>query len=185
MRIVLLRHPRPKVRPGLCYGRTDLPEGATAGAEIATALRTTPRVAIVAASPATRCRRLAERLAARDGVPLALDPRLAELDFGIWEGRAWAALPRAETDPWAEDPMRRAPPGGERFADLLDRVGAALAGLPDGAGVVAHAGPIRAARMLLEGASFEAVFAAPVPYAAPVLIGQAAEATGDGDAWPG
>jgi alpha-ribazole phosphatase len=34
--------------------------------------------------------------------------------------------------------------------------------------VICHAGPIRAARMILTGASFASVFAEPVPYAAPL-----------------
>ncbi len=170
---VFLRHPRPQVAPGTCYGRLDLAEGETAGAEIAAALRQLPPVTAVVASPARRCRRLAERIAARDGVALSLDPRLWELDFGRWEGRPWAEIPRRESDPWAADPWRRAPPSGERFADLFARVREALADLPDGATVVAHAGPIRAARMILAAESFEIAFARPVPYATPLRIGGA------------
>ncbi|GMG81057.1 hypothetical protein LNKW23_02690 [Paralimibaculum aggregatum] len=184
---VFLRHPRPAVAPGTCYGRLDLPEGPRASVEIAAALRAAPAVSAVVASPALRCRRLAERLAARDGVALSLDPRLRELDFGAWEGRPWAEIPRAESDPWAADPFRLAPPGGERFADLLARVHAALAELPPGAAVVCHAGPIRAARMLLEGVGFAAAFAAPVPHAAPLPIGPGAPSRdtpdGEGAAW--
>lgn len=178
--MILLRHPRPRVAPGLCYGRLDVPAGPRAAAEIAAALRAAPTAARVVASPAARCRLLAERLAARDGAPLALDPRLGELDFGDWEGRRWDDIPRAESDPWAQDPMHVAPPGGERFADLLARVGAALEAAGPGAALVTHAGPIRAARMLLEGACFDAVFAAPVPYATPLVLGGDAE---EEDAW--
>ncbi len=168
-----LRHPRPRVAPGTCYGRLDLAEGETAGAEIAAALRALGPVAAVVASPARRCRRLAERIAARDGVALRLDERLLELDFGRWEGLPWAEIPRRESDPWAADPWRRAPPGGEPFAALHARVGAALADLPAGAAVVAHAGPIRAARMILAAESFDVAFARPVPYATPLRIGAA------------
>lgn len=185
--LVFLRHPRPAVRPGLCYGRLDLPEGPGAGVEIAAALRATPPVSIVLASPALRCRRLAERLSARDGVALALDPRLAELDFGAWEGRPWETLPRAESDPWAEDPWHRAPPGGERFADLSARVAVALAEAPPGAALVCHAGPIRAARMLLGAESFPDAFARPVPYATPLAIrraGAPADESPEETPWP-
>lgn len=182
MRRLFLRHPRPRVAPGTCYGRLDLPEGGTAGAEISAALAATPPVAAVIASPAARCRRLAERLAARDCVPLGIDPRLAELDFGAWEGRRWDTIPRAESDPWTADPWRVAPPGGERFADLHARVGAALAEAADAAALVTHAGPIRAARMILAGESFEAAFARPVPYAEPLAIGAETE---QDTRWPG
>lgn len=168
--MIFLRHPRPEAPPGLCYGRTDLAPGPGAAAEIARALELTPTVSQVLASPARRCRGLAEALAARDGVALELDDRLRELDFGAWEGRRWWDIPRAESDPWASDPWRRAPPGGETFAALHARVAAVLAETGPGAVLISHAGPIRAARMILTGATFEAVFAEAVPYAVPMRL---------------
>lgn len=168
--MIFLRHPRPEAPPGLCYGRTDLAPGAGAQAEIAGALALTPPVARVVASPARRCRDLAEALAARDAVELCFDERLRELDFGAWEGRRWWDIPRRESDPWAADPWRLAPPGGESFAALYARVRAVLAELSPGTAIVSHAGPIRAARMVLTGSSFEAAFAEPVPHATPIRL---------------
>ena len=168
--MIFLRHPRPEAPPGLCYGRTDLAPGPGAAAEIARALELTPRVAGVLASPARRCRGLAEALAARDAVAPTLDERLWELDFGGWEGRRWWDIPRAESDPWAEDPWTVAPPGGEAFAALHTRVAAVLAEAGPGIAIVTHAGPVRAARMVLTGATFETVFAEPVPYATPIRM---------------
>jgi alpha-ribazole phosphatase len=167
--------------PGLCYGRLDLGLGPGAGAEIARACALAPRARRIVTSPAARARALAEALAERDGLKPEPDPRLRELDFGAWEGRPWAEIDRAESDPWAEDPEHRAPPGGERFADLRARVTAALAGLSPGTLVVTHAGPVRAARMLAEGLSFAAVFAEPVPHAKPIAI----PALGEAATWPG
>lgn len=170
--MIFLRHPRVDAAPGLCYGRLDVVAGPGEAAEIARALGITPEGRRVVASPARRCRGLAEALAARDGVALELDARLGELDFGAWEGRRWDDIDRRESDPWAANPVAVAPPGGETFAALMERVGAALGELGPGDLVVAHAGPIRAARMILEGASFAEVFAAPVPHAEPVRIGE-------------
>ncbi|MEM6354398.1 MAG: histidine phosphatase family protein [Pseudomonadota bacterium] len=166
----MLRHPRPMAPEGLCYGRLDLVPGAAAPTEIAHALVATPAAGAVFSSPARRALVLAEALAARDGLPLRSDERLLELDFGTWEGRLWSEIDRAESDHWAEDPAHRAPPGGERFVDLLERVADILGEVPPGAVIVSHAGPIRAARMLLERQSFDAVFAAPVPYATPFAM---------------
>ena len=168
--MIFLRHPRVAAAPGLCYGRMDLDAGAGAAAEIARALELAPPVAAVIASPARRCRGLAEAVAARDGVALALDARLRELDFGAWEGRRWWDIPRPESDPWAADPWRRAPPGGETFAALHARVAAVLAEAGPETALVTHAGPIRAARMILTGAAFETVFAEPVAYATPIRL---------------
>ncbi len=166
--MIFLRHPRPAVAPGTCYGRMDLDIGPGAANEIAAALVATPAVTRVIASPALRCSDLAEALARRDGVALNRDSRLVEMDFGAWEGVAWDAIDRTQSDLWADDPWTIAPPGGESFQAVHARVEAALTGVRTGTALVSHAGPIRAARMILTGASFEAVFAEPVPHATPI-----------------
>ncbi len=170
--MIFLRHPKPDVPAGLCYGRTDLDIGPDGAAEIAQALETTPRVVRVIASPALRCRKLAEELARRDGVALSFDRRLWELDFGDWEGMRWDDIRRADSDRWADDPWTIAPPGGETFAAVHARVGAVLAeAIVDsgpGTALVCHAGPIRVARMILTGAGFDVVWAEPVGYATPI-----------------
>ena len=168
--MIFLRHPRPDAPIGMCYGRTDLDIGPEGAAEIARALEATAPVARVIASPALRCRRLAEGLAARDGVALHFEPRLWELDFGDWEGVPWAEIGRTTSDRWAIDPWRIAPPGGETFAAVHARVGDVLAEAPPGTALVCHAGPIRVARMILTGAGFAAVFAEKVPYATPIRV---------------
>lgn len=168
--MILLRHPSTDAPEGLCYGRTEVGLGPGAAAGIARALAATPRVRRVMASPARRCRALAVALAERDGVELVHDARLRELDFGAWEGRFWQDIPRAESDLWAADPWREAPPGGESFAALHRRVAAALDAAGAGAALVTHAGPIRAARMIRDGVTFAAAFAEPVPYATPLRL---------------
>lgn len=172
--MIFLRHPRPDAPPGLCYGRMDIEAGPDCAAEIATALRTTPPIRRVLASPARRCRALAEALASRDGVALDLDERLWEMDFGAWEGARWDDIRRADSDAWAGDPWSLAPPGGETFAAVHRRVGEVLAAARPGAALVCHAGPIRAARMILTGLGFAEVFAEPVPYAHPLRFAGAA-----------
>jgi alpha-ribazole phosphatase len=171
--LIFLRHPRAAVAAGICYGRLDLAPGPGAEAEIGRALALLPRVSALRTGPARRCRALALRIAARDRVPAVVDDRLQELDFGRWEGRAWDTVDRAESDPWAADPWTLPPPGGESFAELTARVAAALAETPPDAVIVTHAGVIRAARMLLAGESFAAVFAAPVPHCTPIALAAA------------
>lgn len=162
--MIFVRHPPAAVAPGTCYGRLDLACGPEAEAHLAALLCALPAVTAVRSSPARRCLMLARRVAARDGAAVIEDGRLHELDFGAWEGRPWAGIDRGESERWAADPMTVAPPGGETFAAMLDRVRAALAETPAEALIVTHAGVIRAARMILTGASFADVFAAPVPF---------------------
>jgi alpha-ribazole phosphatase len=85
---------------------------------------------------------------------LTTDPRLAEMDFGAWEGRPWAAIPRRELDAWAADLTGARPHGGESVADLSARALAALRDAAQGpvpALVVTHAGVIKAAMAQARG----------------------------------
>jgi len=135
----LVRHPKPAIAPGICYGRLDI--SAENVAAVAACLRDElPPGLPVWSSPLRRCRDLATLLHL---VPL-FDERLAEMNFGDWEGRPWDSIPRAEIDAWALDVAGYAPPGGESPLLLQQRALAFVAGLavPE-AVIVTHAGVIR------------------------------------------
>ena len=147
MELHLIRHPRPDVAPGTCYGHHDVGL-ADAAAEVAARLRPLLPVAFALhASPLTRARLLAEQL----GTP-SFDARLKEMHFGDWEGRAFADI-GAAIDAWTADPLGFRAPGGESARDMSARVLAWLADLSQQAGqaaeppaavvVVAHGGPLR------------------------------------------
>jgi alpha-ribazole phosphatase len=73
-----------------------------------------------------------------------VDARLAEMDFGEWEGQLWDDVPRDAIDAWAADPWRFAPPGGESGAALVARVSAFWLALPEGDHIViTHGGPLK------------------------------------------
>ncbi len=170
--MLLMRHPRTEAAPGLCFGRHDPPLAPAWEATVDAALPDLPGIARIFASPSLRCLRPARRLAEALSLPLFVDPRLQELNFGAWENRRWWDIPRAESDTWAEDPETRAPPGGETFAALrsrvLDALAAAEAGPP--ALLLTHAGPIRALWMARVGLSFAEAFARTPPYGAPLPL---------------
>lgn len=135
----LIRHPKPLVDSGICYGRLDL--AAENAAAVAERLRAElPPGVPLWSSPLRRCRELAELLHA---API-IDERLVEMDFGLWEGRPWDSIPRGELDAWAADVAAYAPPGGESPLALQQRALAFVAGLavPE-AVIVTHAGVIR------------------------------------------
>ena len=142
--LALVRHP-PVVSGGRCYGRTDLlPDPAEA---VALAERLRPLAGLVWTSPARRCRDVAAALG-----PHQVDDRLAELDFGEWEGRLWDGVPRPALDAWVLDPWRFAPPGGESGGALATRVQAFHRALPPGRHVViTHGGPLKVLRALARG----------------------------------
>lgn len=144
MQLYLIRHPRPRVEPGICYGRLDLDLAEPAQAAAARLAPRLPRGVPLWSSPARRCRELAEAL---HPAP-RLDERLWEMHFGDWEGRRWEEIGPTALDAWAADPAGFVPPGGESGlhvqARALDFVAAlARAGVAE-ALVVAHAGVMRA-----------------------------------------
>ena len=142
MELHLIRHPRPDVAPGICYGQSDL--GLAEPAEICAArLRPMlpPRFALHA-SPLARARLLAEAL----GSP-RIDPRLQEMHFGEWEMAPFESLGSA-IDAWADDPLGFRAPGGESAQEMGERVLEWLEEClaedsTDPVVVVAHGGPLR------------------------------------------
>lgn len=160
MDVVLIRHARPAVAEGICYGSLDLELAqptTPAPAGMAAALGGRAPVRIIA-SPLARAVQTAALL--REAWPagwpeatalpaVELEPALREMDFGAWEGRPWDGIARAQLDAWAADLLGARPHGGESAGNALARVaGWADALAADGAGqgciwVVCHAGPMR------------------------------------------
>ena len=149
MPLILVRHTRPAVAEGICYGMTDLSLAPTFEEEAARIIEALPPAARLVTSPLHRCCLLAERIGAARNLAPVIDARLREMDFGAWEGVPWASIPRAELDAWAADFLHARPHGGESVHMLRERAGAALdeyrrSGLSHV--VVTHAGVIKAAR---------------------------------------
>lgn len=105
-------------------------------------------------------------IAAERGVAHAIDARWRELHFGAWEGADPADLPGELLARFWDDPNGSPPPGGERWADLTARVGAALADLNGAALILCHAGSMRAALSVLCGFDVRQGWAIDLPYAA-------------------
>jgi len=150
MIIHLIRHTA-VVAPGICYGHHDVPLAATFAAEAAllkTKLLPGPAAGFQAfSSPAARCLALAAEFA----TAITPDERLREMNFGAWENRLWAELPRLETEPWMADYVTLAPPQGETFGAVQDRASAFLAELTATSAAIeepvlvfSHGGTIRA-----------------------------------------
>jgi broad specificity phosphatase PhoE len=119
------------------------------------------------ASPLARARETMELARGEMGLPpqpYHVDPRLKELTFGAWEGLTWSEV-------WIEDPTAAkareddkwsfAPPGGESYAMLTERLKPWLAERTGETLLVAHGGVARAFFVLL--ASMPVVQAASAP----------------------
>jgi probable phosphoglycerate mutase len=127
-RLVLVRHGETELTAQRRYsGRGDVPlseQGRQQALAVAERLRDTPAAAVVS-SPLARCRQTADAIAAAlGGVPVRVDDALVECDFGAWEGRTFAEVRTgwaAELDAWLGC-VQVAPPGGESFAAVGERV---------------------------------------------------------------
>ncbi len=147
MEVYLIRHTRPELPPGICYGQTDIGLTADFTEELAALRAKLPAVSPerVYSSPLRRC---AEAAKALGGVRVELDSRLMELNFGVWEMMGWNAIPIVEMQAWSEDYVTRAPPQGESFLQLAARVAGFALDLRrqpiSSAWVITHAGVVRA-----------------------------------------
>lgn len=160
-RLWLVRHAAPCIAAGTCYGASDV--GADAGGTHEAARRLAAALpadrVLVRHSPLARCAQLARALEAlRPDLVARPDARLAEMDFGAWEGRPWSDIGRDAVDAWTADFAGHAPGGGESLARMLARVAAAFAEAraecgPQAAGDVVwitHAGVARCVRWCLQ-----------------------------------
>lgn len=138
---------------GLCYGRSDVPlsrAGVMAARDCARDFAATG-VDLVVSSPLRRARVLGARIAKLKSVPLVIEPRIAERDFGSWEGRTWDDIWR-ETgnamDGMIHAPGTYRPGGGETTFEMARRAHGWLDSLGSMTRVIAvcHGGPIAAIR---------------------------------------
>lgn len=156
MKLWLVRHAMPQVADGTCYGRTDVPAQAEQTQHLAGKLATAlPARVQLHASPLMRCHAAARALhALRPDLQPCTDPRLAEMDFGTWEGMRWDAIGREAMETWMRDFARHAPGGGEPVEAFMRRVAAAYDETVRAArdcAWITHAGVIRAAMLLHQG----------------------------------
>jgi probable phosphoglycerate mutase len=81
----------------------------------------------IVASPLGRTRATAAAISARLGVPVEIDERLVEIDVGDWSGRLRDDVAREHPELFKTPEWFFAGPGGERYEDIMGRVGDWLA----------------------------------------------------------
>ena len=156
MTLWLVRHALPLIEKGICYGQLDMPADRQATQTCAKALvNVLPKGITVVTSPLQRCELLAlVLLGLQPDLPLKTDQKLQEMNFGQWEGRAWADIDQAELAAWTDDFANyRAGGTGESVDQFMTRVGEAFDQLDPAKDTlwVTHAGVIRAAKLLAQG----------------------------------
>ena len=124
------RHPKARGAAGRCIGRPDLTVDPRKAKRLAHRIRAPARREglphEVCVSPLRRAGDVGRWLA-RWGFHVQVDGRLAEMDFGRWDGCAWADIAWAEVQAWEADFLHHRPGGGESVQQLAQRVRAFVA----------------------------------------------------------
>ena len=144
MQLYLIRHPKPEIATGICYGQSDIDVSDLNCRLVFEQLKTAlPTDISMFSSPLQRCAKLARLL---HRIP-RLDARLMEMHFGKWEMQSWDVIDRSEIDAWAANVAGYQMVGGETVIDMAARVIDFLRDLSQknlhAAAIVAHAGSIR------------------------------------------
>ena len=144
--LIVVRHGRTEANAaGLLLGRLDPPLDLLGVEQAGRAARAVGPVDRVVSSPLRRAVETAEMF----GLPVDIDERWTELDYGDFDGVPVTQVPDATWARWRSD-VDFAPPGGESIAQLTSRVHEGCEDLReearDGAVVVvSHVSPIKAA----------------------------------------
>jgi alpha-ribazole phosphatase len=165
MIVYLLRHTKPEIEAGICYGQSDIGLSKSFSDE-QTAIK--ERLSTIAfdsifSSPLKRCVQLAEAICP-DNMNIIIDNRLMEMNFGTWEMKNWQEISNSsEAQNWFNDYINVKCPGGESFKDLHIRVKGFLDMLKNQKQfqqplIVTHAGVIRAMYCIIEAAGFKESF---------------------------
>ncbi len=166
MEVYLIRHTRPAIENGICYGQSDIPLCDSFEKEKEKVVSKLPdKLDIVYSSPLSRCRILSKSI----DCPIKIcDSRLKELNFGDWELKKWDDIDRDELDAWMENYIEAAPPCGESFMDLHGRVSNFLEDLKASpfqkVAIITHAGVLRTIFGILNKTDFRKIMEFKIAY---------------------
>ncbi|GAA4843470.1 alpha-ribazole phosphatase [Algivirga pacifica] len=171
MEVYLIRHTTPDVPKGICYGQTDLNVHSSFLAEVNKIRKQFPYLSTtvdkVFSSPLQRCTLLAKELFPIN-IPLEVDDRLKELNFGEWEMKAWDEIPLKVLQPWMDDFVHTPTLGGESYLMLYQRLLQFIEDLKSTdlqkVVIVTHSGVIRAFKSYYDNTSLENSFEYQIPY---------------------
>lgn len=173
-KLTLIRHTRPDIPAGICYGQLDVEVAGSFAGEAAAIKDLIQSADILISSPLLRTKRLAEYLAARYACEWREDARLMEMHFGDWEGRSWNEISHHEIDAWAADTLHYRRRGGESASQMMQRVREVLeelAWLPQRHLVlVGHGGTIRAILAALSNVSLADTLRWQIDYGAVIQL---------------
>ncbi len=166
MHLYVIRHTKPAIEPGICYGQLDLDVAQTFETEAKVTQSKLPEhVEYVYSSPLLRCRKLADYLYPNKAL---LDSRIMEYNFGDWEGISWNNIEQSALSHWMENYLDTAPPNGETMTFMIQRIDGFIEELKklDAKNIIiiTHSGVIRVMHHVIEHLEIETTFNLSVEY---------------------
>lgn len=142
MIIHFIRHTKPDIAKGLCYGQSDIGLADSFAQERETVLsKLRERYDAVYTSPLQRCAKLAEFIQSEKRYT---DARLMEYNFGDWELMPWSDFKSVEAQNWMTNFVDQPAPNGDSIHDMQQRVKAFFSELQrcecESVAVVTHSG---------------------------------------------
>ncbi len=124
--VYLLRHTKPHIKGGICYGQTDLELDADFhNIHLPLVISKIKQLDIkkIYTSPLIRCKGLAQSLSKELNIePPTEDGLLMEMNFGDWELLNWDKIYNSpEGKAWFGNFLENRCPGGESFQDVVTR----------------------------------------------------------------
>ena len=119
MEIYLIRHTKPAIDTGICYGQADIDVADSFEEEAKIIKEKLPAALTIYSSPLKRCYQLASYLYPHTFIEQHHD--LKEMSFGEWELQPWDQIPAEPLNSWMQDFVNVRVPGGENYLDLYDR----------------------------------------------------------------
>ena len=165
MKIHLLRHTKPEIEEGICYGQSDIGLSKNINTEFESVKHTITSIEfdVIYSSPLMRCMQLAEFLS-YENIEIINDDRLKEMNFGNWEMMNWQDISKEnEATEWFNDYVNVKCPKGESYIDLHKRAKAFLKTLKiqnrfKTPLIITHSGVIRAFYSIIESVSLKESF---------------------------
>ncbi len=124
--IFLLRHAKPIIKEGICYGQLDIPLELRHYLKIRSELSNTIKKLcikwdVIYSSPLKRCKLLAIYLNKKLSIPVIFEDSLKEFHYGLWEGKSYKDIEQEFTE-WSKNYLSQSTPCGESFKEFLKRV---------------------------------------------------------------
>lgn len=157
MEVHLVRHTQVDVAKGICYGQTDVDLSEEGYSRMAL-IQFDSDYSAIYCSPLKRCTSLLTYFQ----LPFETDDRLKEMDFGLWEMKAWSEIPSEEIEPWYADFVSIPATQGESLQEMAVRVYSFWSEIEklnfEKILIVAHAGVIRILQAYWNGISLKDMF---------------------------